>query len=102
MNVRLPIKIRREQEVLAAAKRCRTLSWFWLTEPATRFEALKRLAKRGLLSYRPINYPYYRVVLHVSRQCVARFRTVTAAHDGRRHRRTVDGVVLADKQEDER
>jgi len=54
----------REREVMAALRRSRWVSVFWLQEPLTRWDALNRMEKRGEISVKIMGYPMYRVTIH--------------------------------------
>ncbi|MCF7853618.1 MAG: hypothetical protein K9N51_02380 [Candidatus Pacebacteria bacterium] len=61
----------REREVMQKLMECRYVSTFWLTVPITRWQALNRLEKRGLISVKKRGYPMYRVTIHAGQDTVA-------------------------------
>lgn len=54
----------REREVMDNLRQSRLVSVFWLQEPATRWDALIRLEKRGDITVKAVGYPTYRVTIH--------------------------------------
>jgi hypothetical protein len=55
-----------------ALRSCRRVSIFWLTDPATRGQALQRLATRGVVTVRVLGFPMYRVTIHRKTKPTAR------------------------------
>lgn len=54
----------RETEVRTQLRRSRWVSMFWLTNPATRANALFDMERRGLVTVKVMQFPMYRVVIH--------------------------------------
>ena len=54
----------REGEVMRELRKSRIISVFWLQDPLTRWAALDRLKKRGVISVKTLDYPYYKVTIH--------------------------------------
>ena len=61
-------KLAREHELMAALRESRWVSVFWLDSPRTRWDALKRLEKRGVVSVKVMGYPMYRVTIHRAKE----------------------------------
>ena len=53
----------REREVMDHVRESRVISVFWLQDPRTRWDALKRLEARGEIKVKVLGYPNYRVTL---------------------------------------
>ena len=58
----------REHEVMAALRKSRWVSVFWLQNPCTRWAALDRLERRGVVSVKVMEYPMYRVTIHRAKE----------------------------------
>jgi len=58
----------REREVLTQLRKSRMVSIFWLLDPNTRWRALHRLEKRGVVAVKVMPYPFYRVTIHRIKQ----------------------------------